>query len=105
MDYKYFRGQAVPFRGQAVPSFNGKQRPLVEWLLKTARASDDKKISTSEFVYDFGIPRISAVIFNLRQDLWDIKTIKIGKKHYHELVDTYDEKKVQWELSFETNSN
>ena len=58
MDYKYFRGQAVP-------SFNGKQRPLVEWLLKTARASDDKKISTSEFVYDFGIPRISAVIFNL----------------------------------------
>ena len=83
MDYKYFRGQAVP-------SFNGKQRPLVEWLLKTARASDDKKISTSEFVYDFGIPRISAVIFNLREDMWEIKTIKIGKKHYHELVCTYE---------------
>jgi len=85
MDYKWFREKAVPvFKNQKL---------LVAWLLKTARDSDDKMISTSEFVYDFGIPRISAVIFNLREDMWEIKTIKIGKKHYHELVYTYDELK------------
>jgi len=85
MDYKWFREKAVPvFKNQKL---------LVAWLLKTARDSDNKMISTSEFVYDFGIPTISAVIFNLREDMWEIKTIKIGKKHYHELVCTYDELK------------
>ncbi len=96
MDYKYFREKAVPvFKNQKL---------LVAWLLKTARDSDNKMISTSEFVYDFGIPRISAVIFNLREDMWEIKTIKIGKKHYHELVCTYDELKTEMFVGKQSNS-
>tara|TARA_R100001463_G_scaffold1131_1_gene4815 strand:- start:3619 stop:3921 length:303 start_codon:yes stop_codon:yes gene_type:complete len=83
MDFnKYFREQPVP---------QLKQRQTVEWILKTAKNSSKPLVSSHTFVYDFGIPRISAHIFNMREDLWEIETIKIGNKHYYKLLMTPQE--------------
>ena len=79
MDYQYFRDKPVP---------QLNQRDTVEWVLLTARESDEPLVSSSTFVYDFGIPRISAHIFNMREDLWEIETIKKGRKHYYKLLQT-----------------
>lgn len=80
MGDRYFREQPVP------QTLN--QRDTVEWVMLTARESDEPLVSSSTFVYDFGIPRISAHIFNMREDLWEIETIKKGRKHYYKLLQT-----------------
>ena len=82
MDFKYFREQPVP---------QLKQRQRVEWILKTAKNSSEPLVSSHTFGYDFGIPRISAHIFNMREDLWEIETIKKGGKHYYKLLMTPQE--------------
>jgi len=82
-DYQYFRGKPVP---------QLKQRQRVEWILKTARDSEVPRVSSNCFIYDFRIPRISAHIFNMREDLWEIETTKNASGiWYYELINTPQE--------------
>ena len=77
MDYQYFRDKPVP---------KLKQRERVEWILTTARESSEPKVSSNTFIYDFRIPRISAHIFNMREDLWEIETIKENNEYFYKLL-------------------
>jgi len=82
MDYQYFRDKPVP---------KLKQRERVEWILTTARESSEPKVSSNTFIYDFRIPRISAHIFNMREDLWEIETIKENNEFFYKLLLTPQE--------------
>tara|TARA_R100001163_G_C5020210_1_gene163230 strand:+ start:45 stop:344 length:300 start_codon:yes stop_codon:yes gene_type:complete len=79
MDYQYFRERPVP---------KLNQRKKVEWLLETARESTKPLVSSNVFIYDFRIPRISAHIHNMRNDLWDVRTVKKDNEYFYELVMT-----------------
>lgn len=82
MDYQYFREKPVP---------QLKQRQRVEWILKTARDSSEPFVSSNVFIYDFRIPRISAHIFNMREDLWEIETEYENGQWYYRLISTPQE--------------
>ena len=79
MDYQYFRDKPVP---------KLKQRERVEWILTTARESSEPKVSSNTFIYDFRIPRISAHIFNMREDLWEIETIKENNEYFYKFYES-----------------
>ena len=82
MDAAYFKDK-VP-----IPMFKS-QRAKVEWALQQARAMDEPTVSSNEFVYTFGIPRISSHIHQLRQEGWVIDNIAShGKTAKYKLVRT-----------------
>jgi|TARA_B100001094_G_C18141207_1_gene777978 hypothetical protein len=62
-------------RGQIVPTSTAykkvSQKDKVEWALKTF-----KEVTGDEFTYDLRIKRYGAIIYDLRDDGWDIKTLE-----------------------------
>ena len=64
---------------------------MEQWILKTARDSSEPFVSSNVFIYDFRIPRISAHIFNMREDLWEIETEYENGQWYYRLLMTPQE--------------
>jgi len=84
MEFEYFREVAIP-------TFKS-QRALVEWMLQVARPSHKPSINANEFIYEFGIPRISSHIFQLRKEGWVIDNLsKHGKSAEYLLIRTNQE--------------
>tara|TARA_R110002020_G_C16058554_1_gene755250 strand:+ start:519 stop:818 length:300 start_codon:yes stop_codon:yes gene_type:complete len=82
MDAPYFKNK-VP-----IPVF-GTHRAKVEWALQTARAMQEHSVSSNEFVYTFGIPRISGIIHQLRELGWVIENLAPkGKTAKYKLIRT-----------------
>lgn len=65
---KMLRGQIAPV---STAYKKVSQQDQVEWALETF-----KEVTGDEFTYDLRIKRYGAIIFNLRDDGWDIETIE-----------------------------
>ena len=82
-------GQMQTIRGQIVPNSTAykkvSQKDKVEWALRTF-----KEVTGDEFTYDLRIKRYGAIIYDLRDDGWDITTIEpknqINKKWAFRLI-------------------
>ena len=65
----------ITFRGQIVPTSSAykkvSQLDQVKWALDTF-----KEVTGDEFTYDLRIKRYGALIYNLRDEGWDIETIE-----------------------------
>ena len=59
------------FQDRPIPKLRS-QKAKVLWMLEVARLSPNKDIHAMTFIYEYGIPRISGAIHQLRADGHDI---------------------------------
>ena len=66
------------FRGPPVPNYINSKTQLVAWALETFM--NDEPISNWEFVRDLNCHRFGGIIFKLREEGYNITTLKSKRK-------------------------